>query len=674
MKTATFSLLLSSVMGLAVCTAGFHCPDATWGGCCAEIDANKAGHTCSGAQALETPNQYSCAESGGLETCCHYAPSSASSMSSNNGLQVGNRSTKLRSLPHLPNELWDQIFNPLELRDIQAVRLATKRWTDIASRHLFKPTFVFRRDRKDIERFEKVMDNPSMLAGVTALRFETGQMGIFCVASRLGELYSLQRNLLETMEAGAYNSSAEEAVARVDSRMEAASSEYSIWNIKVHSAGQDFKDSSRLAKILQSITALKKIHITRTSTCWVGDSLLDAWTAGTHNSYFKKSNEELASLFKGIKDKGQSLEEFKHDQIPVTFFSSPILGITLQPLSHLRTLHMTFGATQTPMKVFWISLGSVLRSMQALEDLRFGFSFTDIGLGLAHAGIWNSRNDVRYWYVPLWMILGSHTWPNLKKLKLEGMVFCETGLAELLERHADTLKELDLSGLALWQGTFKGLFRRLRNSLHLDSCHIWGILRGLQTRNEAWYIVPRKPVFYSENELWPPRYAAYMDECYQKYLPSLNPCKREGLGKMLEEFLISDGPWPMKDEDTLAPYLAQQPCRAASYTAEELEQRWNLDVVLEKGFGDWDRGWGVLGDINPLTREEILEKYSDRTQYDWFGFNKAGYDENGTHHTNAVVPHWPNLDNPLHEATARRKILRLIKDQIPRLRDVEIGA
>ncbi|PBP25578.1 hypothetical protein BUE80_DR003503 [Diplocarpon rosae] len=533
--------------------------------------------------------------------------------------------------------------------------------------------FVFRRNRKDIEIFENVMNNPGMVAGISALRFETGQMGIFCIASRLGELYSLETNLLETME-GANSRSAEGIVASVGARMVAASVEYSRWNIQVHDAGQDFKDSSRLAKILQSITALKKIHITRTSTCWIDDNLLHAWAVGTQNYYFKKSNEELISLFKVIEDKNQSLEEFKHDQIPVTFFSLPRIGVLMQPLSNLRTLHIIFGATQTPMKVFWIGLGSVLCSMQALEDLRFGFSYTDIGLELTHTGVWNCSHDVSCWYVPLWMIFGSHTWSHLKKLKLEGMVFCEKGLAEFLERHAANIRELDLSGIALWQGSFEGLFRRLRNSLRLDSCHIWGLLRALQTHNEDWYILPSKPVFYSEREFWPPRYAAYMEDCFHGFLPSLNHCRREGLGKMLQEFLISDGPWPMTDKDTLAPYLGQRSFRRpGSYTTEELKQRWSSDVALEKGNRDWDRGWGVDGDISPFTHKEVLENYTDRRQYDCFGFNKAGYDDNGTHHTNAVVSQWPNLDNPLHEATARRRILKLIKDQIPRLYDVEIG-
>ncbi|KAK2627710.1 hypothetical protein QTJ16_002356 [Diplocarpon rosae] len=593
-------------------------------------------------------------------------------MSTNNNLQVDKKSLKLPYPPILPNELWAQIFSLLNLKDIQAVRLTWRQWTDIASYYLFKPMFVFRRNRKDIEIFENVMNNPGMVAGISALRFETGQMGIFCIASRLGELYSLETNLLETME-GANSRSAEGIVASVGARMVAASVD-SRWNIQVHDAGQDFKDSSRLAKILQSITALKKIHITRTSTCWIDDNLLHAWAVGTQNYYFKKSNEELISLFKVIEDKNQSLEEFKHDQIPVTFFSLPRIGVLMQPLSNLRTLHIIFGATQTPMKVFWIGLGSVLCSMQALEDLRFGFSYTDIGLELTHTGVWNCSHDVSCWYVPLWMIFGSHTWSHLKKLKLEGMVFCEKGLAEFLERHAANIRELDLSGIALWQGSFEGLFRRLRNSLRLDSCHIWGLLRALQTHNEDWYILPSKPVFYSEREFWPPRYAAYMEDCFHGFLPSLNHCRREGLGKMLQEFLISDGPWPMTDKDTLAPYLGQRSFRRpGSYTTEELKQRWSSDVALEKGNRDWDRGWGVDGDISPFTHKEVLENYTDRRQYDCFGFNKAGYDDNGTHHTNAVVSQWPNLDNPLHEATARRRILKLIKDQIPRLYDVEIG-
>lgn len=42
----TLAVLVSSAAGLVVRSDGFSCPDKTWGGCCAEIDSNKAGHTC----------------------------------------------------------------------------------------------------------------------------------------------------------------------------------------------------------------------------------------------------------------------------------------------------------------------------------------------------------------------------------------------------------------------------------------------------------------------------------------------------------------------------------------------------------------------------------------------------------------------------------------------------
>ena len=56
-----------------------------------------------------------------------------------------------------------------------------------------------------------------------------------------------------------------------------------------------------------------------------------------------------------------------------------------------------------------------------------------------------------------------YTWKDLEVLHLDGMVFCELGLWDLLKRHTKTLSELVLSNMTLWSGSFQSLLQKIED-------------------------------------------------------------------------------------------------------------------------------------------------------------------------------------------------------------------
>lgn len=51
---------------------------------------------------------------------------------------------------------------------------------------------------------------------------------------------------------------------------------------------------------------------------------------------------------------------------------------------------------------------------------------------------------------------------ELESLSLDGLVVCEKGLADFLNRHAKSLRSLELFAIRLWHGSLRGLLTSLK--------------------------------------------------------------------------------------------------------------------------------------------------------------------------------------------------------------------
>ena len=178
------------------------------------------------------------------------------------------------------------------------------------------------------------------------------------------------------------------------------------------------------------------------------------------------------------------------------------IGLThlAKPLRNLVNLRLNFYIEKdnaAPFVKFWSGLGHFLKSIPKLKVLRFGF---DKEMSCQEPQ-WitgyqrPSRRDANMYYVPLWKILGEHTWTALETLRLDGLLVCESGLTQLLVRHARTLQHLELVDNGLWSGSYRGLLGSLKEHLKLESFRISGFAQALHTEFDAWVLAPTTPSY-----------------------------------------------------------------------------------------------------------------------------------------------------------------------------------
>jgi hypothetical protein len=378
-------------------------------------------------------------------------------------------------LLRIPAELWEKVFTELDLKDIKSVRLAWRGWVSTSSRSLFQP-FVFRVDRRDLERFDFITNRTSLSKGIDSLRFEIGTINIADMSFILGYEYA---------------SRYEEPYTTAELEEKAATLQYAAWNVRWHDSKQKYNDTTTLRAVFSQLKTLNRLEIVYRATPFTTDLLLGCWGYGSWPVNMKKHSMEFVAMLLVLQGTHLQLKHLSHDQLPVAFFTlddSHLANYTM-PLRNLNSLRLTFDATDTPRTAFWHGLGTFLQAIPNLRDLRFGFA--PFEHCIIDGGTWQGSEDPKGWYVPLWKMLGGHTWKRLERLRLDGLVICEAGFSELLTRHAQTLKHLSLFNIGLWQGSFQGLLSNLRGVLSLKSFHVWGIIRSFHAPNESWKFDPR---------------------------------------------------------------------------------------------------------------------------------------------------------------------------------------
>ncbi|KAH9213587.1 hypothetical protein DL95DRAFT_462899 [Leptodontidium sp. 2 PMI_412] len=554
--------------------------------------------------------------------------------------------------PQLPNELWDKIFSRLAIRDVRAVRATSKQWAAIGARHLF-PFFRLSLGRQDFERLEMVVDYKEFVAGVKALYLETGKMGIYCISDILSIMISN----------GPWSTQTARELIRTNTAP--ALAEYASWNITAHQNTDKFRDVVLLKLVFESLEALESVHITRRSSSLENYLLGYAWCLAPKANYFNRSISEFHALLLALVGSRSRIRTLCHDQLPVTFFAfdTNVLKSLAVPLQGLRYLHLTFDATEPPRKVFWVGLGHFLRSIPKLQELNLGFS--PVFGKRKNGGSWEDCDEILDWYVPLWKVFNSFTWENMKTIGLSRMVFCEAGLLEFLGRHTTTLRSLELSNVGLWQGSFRRILVKLKSTLALSSFNFWGHFKSFDTPGDEWRL---RPQFSPWQAAWREATAIMLGALLSSTFSddgSDQENAQDLVSKKVETFMVKGGTWPVElgqlpsDSD-----IKDQP----AFDRMRIDQSWDEQAGAENK-DRWELGWDDDIDANG---NEILEQY-DADGYDEYGFNIEGYNRNGVFHSRVPVP-GDATGRQVSRATNKRRILRRIKDQIPRLDQVRIGA
>ncbi|KAF4629333.1 hypothetical protein G7Y89_g8819 [Cudoniella acicularis] len=262
--------------------------------------------------------------------------------------------------------------------------------------------------------------------------------------------------------------------------------EYADWNLRCFDAAQNHRSSLRIFQVFQRLKLLERIDISRKSVGFRGQILFGVWTLKFDNDYFQRANNEFTAILSTLIYTKSRLKHFSHDHLPVTFFRQPKVDLVhfAKAFQQLHTLNLTFNATGCPHQIFWKALSSFLTSIPGLKDLRFGFDH--IKNGLMAGGDWYSSDDTEQWYFPISKFLGQHTWAQLDKLRLDGLIICEMGLLNVLEKHSATLQALELHKIGLWKGSIRDLLRAVRDNLSLKRFHASCCLRGFHTSDDHW--------------------------------------------------------------------------------------------------------------------------------------------------------------------------------------------
>jgi hypothetical protein len=249
------------------------------------------------------------------------------------------------------------------VNDIKSVRLAWRRWTNVAARFLFR-TFIFRVDCQDFERFEIVTENEAMLAGIHRIRLETGTMDIDQAALRLGFKYMQEYN-----SARLPVSRSEYAHEELELAKDMAIQEYVAWNTRWHDAKQDFRDLKKMKDMLAKLKSLRHIDVTAKGIPFTTELLLGVWLQGSGRVNFKRATKEFVTLLLALKYATFQLKHLSHDQLPITFFAmkESLLGSLASSLQHITSLRLKIDACDYPHTKCWNGLGHFLLSIPGLR-------------------------------------------------------------------------------------------------------------------------------------------------------------------------------------------------------------------------------------------------------------------------------------------------------------------
>ncbi|KAL2060733.1 hypothetical protein VTL71DRAFT_9374 [Oculimacula yallundae] len=534
---------------------------------------------------------------------------------------------------NIPNEICLMILDLLALEDILSARQVSKQFSELGAGFLFRP-FVFKPNRDDFERFHTVADQPLLISGLDSIRFETGTMDIFHMVTELAK--DMSSNYTEVL----LEHRSESWMECKRGFLKSAILEYANWNAAWRSLEQDYRSVSYLETILRKASRLSSIVISKEACSFNNTKILWAYAEGDIATSFENSNAEFAALLTAIRHTlKDQLKALTHDKLPVTFFAQDQATLTrlTHPFQYLTTLHLTMGATETPMISFWEGLGYVLRSTENLVNLRFGFHPVEKRARIDE--VWYLSQYPDEWYLPLWKLLATYTWRRLKYLCLDGLLVCEVGLIELIERHASTLRHLHLCQVGLWEGSFQSSLTWIRDNTDLDSFEISSHTRAFHAPYEHWRLSPISDPCPSP---CPSGLLAYTKRGFK--MDNMNiPFVRIDAGVELSDFVLRNGSWPLRWADMFSDCsdyslsIHSPFCDSCVMSREEIDEKWKRYKDFEELEG-WESSEYVhlVPGLDFQPDDDVCEVY-DEDGFDEEGFDRQGFDAHGLHYSDPIL-------------------------------------
>lgn len=376
-----------------------------------------------------------------------------------------------------------------DLSTVKALRLTSKLWADLGESYLIPPTFFSLSYRDDIHRLNSLSKHPRLRYKVETLKFQHGEINEYHARHNTYFLNYMQDP---------------------DIRLEAQSSTWNTYG-ELRARKERYLpgacDGEILLATLGHLPNLKSIEFSLMTYPFQEDDhpemLREIWNIpSTRLMPRVATTERFTNLISAVASNTDTLSitNLSHDRLPFEFFAqrpSSIIHMS-EAFASLTTLNLDIDYSDMPNNLHstqaFQNLGLCLNAASQLRSLSLQF-FARRKIDISNLlAFFRTTNEVLL---------------HLEHLSLRGIAATEEDLGNFLVKQK-SLKSLQLGGLGLKtrhqppnggvhlsEGSFRDLFARVKNSLHLESLKLQGDLVG-QMSGERW--VFDKPE--DEKDLW----------------------------------------------------------------------------------------------------------------------------------------------------------------------------
>jgi hypothetical protein len=382
-------------------------------------------------------------------------------------------------MEELPTELRRSIIQHLSLPSIKSLRLTSKAWASLGEEYLISPLFTTLPHRPDTQRLLSLSEYPKFSYRIQALKFNHGEINEYHARHNT---YFLQ-----------YMRDPESRALAQD----AAWSSYAWLKSLKEQHLPTSCDVDVLTKIFTSLPNLRSISVSLAICPFdeeEGPELLrEIWRIPSTRLLPRvATTERFTNILCAVASSTSinSVKSLSHDRLPFEFFAQKpiIISLISTAFQTLTFLSLVLDYSDMPNNLHssqaFQNLSHCLRSASSLRALSLSFQS-------------RKKIDVNSLFLSFKnpdFVLG-----NLEEVKFEGINSTEIQLGDFLARHVG-LRIVQLGGVGvkaphqpanggvhLREGSFGGLFARLRESIGGARLQVQGDLVGLAS-GERWVL------------------------------------------------------------------------------------------------------------------------------------------------------------------------------------------
>ncbi|KUJ10241.1 uncharacterized protein LY89DRAFT_700775 [Mollisia scopiformis] len=392
-------------------------------------------------------------------------------------------------MENLPVELCRTILSFVDIPSLKNFRLTSRFWGGLGEDYLISPTFFSLSYRNDIHRLTTLAKNPRFRLKIETLSFLHGEVNEYHARHNTYFLNYMQDP---------------------DIRMDMQTS---VWSTYADLRAQKERylptacDKDALMEILSLLPNLKTVEVSLMTCPFQEDEhpemLKEIWgIPSTRLMPRVATTERFTNLVSALASNITiaSIKSLSHDRLPFEFFAQ-------RP----ATIHHMSGAfrslTSLSLAIDYSDMPNNLHQTQAFHNLSLCMRSASQLQTLALQFMGRRKIDIRE--LLFTFRVSDYEFRHLETIALRGITSTAADLGTFLVKQK-SLKSIQLGGLGLKtrhqppnggvhlsEGSFKGLFERVRRNLNLESLKVQGDLVGQQS-GERWVLENVE----DEKDLW----------------------------------------------------------------------------------------------------------------------------------------------------------------------------